>query len=81
MKLIDREAILEHKKDIIKYATLYGYNTDLYQPGNEGMVIGDYGSLARELFDQGIVSESSYFTLLEDLGIDLSQLDHLNNNE
>lgn len=81
MKLINREAILEHKKDIIKYATLYGYNTDLYQPGNDGMVIGDYGSLARELFDQGIVSESSYFTLLEDLGIDLSQLDHLNNNE
>jgi Zn-dependent peptidase ImmA (M78 family) len=81
MKLIDRDAILEHKKDIIKYATLYGYNTNLYQPGNKGMVIGDYGSLARELFDKGIVSESSYFTLLEDLGIDLSQLDHLNNNE
>ncbi|HBE42280.1 MAG TPA: transcriptional regulator [Bacteroidales bacterium] len=81
MKLIDSEVILEHKKDIIKYATLYGYNTDLYQPGNNDMVIGDYGSLARELFDRGIVSESSYFTLLEDLGIDLSQLDHLHNNE
>jgi len=81
MKLIDRDSITEYKKDVIKYATLYGYNTDLYQPGNEGMVVGDYGSLARELFDQGIVSESSYFTLLEDLGIDLSQLDHLNNNE
>lgn len=81
MKLIDRDTITENKKDVIKYATLYGYNTDLYQPGNGGMVIGDYGSLARELFDQGIVSESSYFTLLEDLGIDLSQLEHLNNNE
>lgn len=81
MKLIDRDTITENKKDVIKYATLYGYNTDLYQPGNGGMVIGDYGSLARELFDQGIVSESSYFTLLEDLGIDLSQLEHLNNDE
>jgi Zn-dependent peptidase ImmA (M78 family) len=81
MKLIDRDTFTENKTDVIKYATLYGYNTDLYQPGNEGMVIGDYGSLARELFDKGIVSESSYFTLLEDLGIDLSQLDHLNNNE
>jgi Predicted Zn peptidase len=81
MKLIDREAFLGHNKDIIKQATLYGYNTDLYQPGNEGMVIGDYGSLARELFDLGIVSESSYFTLLEDFGIDLTQLDHLNTNE
>jgi len=45
------------------------------------MIIGDYGSLARELFDLGIISESSYFTLLEDIGIDLSQLDHLNTNE
>ena len=81
MKLIDREVILEHSKDIIKEATLYGYNSDLYQPGNEGIVIGDYGTLARELFDRGIVSESSYFSLLEDLGIDLTQLDHLNNNE
>lgn len=81
MKLIDREAFLGHNKDIIKQATLYGYNMDLYQPGNEGMVIGDYGSLARELFDLGIVSESSYFTLLEDFGIDLTQLDHLNTNE
>ena len=81
MKLIDRGKIDENNKDIIKNATLYGYNTDLYQPGNEGMIIGDYGSLARELFDLGIISESSYFTLLEDIGIDLSQLDHLNTNE
>ncbi len=81
MKLIDRRKIDENNKDIIKNATLYGYNTDLYQPGNEGMIIGDYGSLARELFDRGIISESSYFTLLEDIGIDLSQLDHLNTNE
>jgi len=81
MKLIDREAFLVYNKDIIKQATLYGFNTDLYQPGNEGMVIGDYGSLARELFDLGIVSESSYFTLLEDLGIDLTQLDRLSTNE
>jgi len=81
MKLIDKETLLGFNKDIIKNATLYGYNSDLYQPGNDGMVIGNYGTLARELFDQGIVSESSYFSLLEDLGIDLTQLDHLNSNE
>jgi len=81
MKLIDKETILGYNKDIIKNATLYGYNSDLYQPGNEGMVIGNYGTIARELFDHGIVSESSYFSLLEDLGIDLTQLDHLNSNE
>lgn len=81
MKLIDREAFLGYNKDIIKQATLYGFNMDLYQSGNEGIVIGDYGSIARELFDLGIISESSYFTLLEDLGIDLTQLDRLSTNE
>jgi Zn-dependent peptidase ImmA (M78 family) len=81
MKLIDKETSLGYNKEIIKNAALYGYNSDLYKPGNEGMVIGNYGTLARELFDNGIVSESSYFSLLEDLGIDLSQLDHLNSNE
>jgi Zn-dependent peptidase ImmA (M78 family) len=81
MKLIDKGNMLVYNKDIIKNATLYGYNSDLYQPGNEGIVIGNYGTIARELFDNGIVSESSYFSLLEDLGIDLTQLDHLNSNE
>jgi Zn-dependent peptidase ImmA (M78 family) len=81
MKLMGKETILAYNKDIIKNATLYGYNSDLYQPGNGGMVIGNYGTIARELFDHGIVSESSYFSLLEDLGIDLTQLDHLNSNE
>jgi Zn-dependent peptidase ImmA (M78 family) len=79
--LISREAMLGFNKDVTKNATLYGYNTDLYQPGNQGTIIGDYGTLARELFDKGIVSESSYFSLLEDLGIDLTQLDIINTNE
>ena len=80
LKLIDKEAFSEYNADIVKYATLYGYNSDLYQPGNKGIVIGDYGPMARELFDRGNVSESSYFSLLEDLGIDLSQLDNINGN-
>ena len=60
---------------------LYGYNTDLYQPGNTGVIIGDYGTLAHGLFEKGVVSESAYFSLLEDLGLDLSELDNKTDNE
>lgn len=80
IKLIDKDVFGGYNVNIIKNATLYGYNCDLYQSGNKGMVISNYGTIARELFDQGIVSESSYFSLLEDLGIDLTQLDNMNDN-
>jgi len=67
--------------DKIKNAVLYGYNTELYQSGNSGVVIGNYGTLAHDLFDKGVVSESAYFSLLEDLGFDLSELDNKTDNE
>lgn len=81
INLIDSQLFARYSVDKIKNALLYGYSTDLYQPGNEGDVIGDYGTLARELFDKGEVSESSYFSLLEDLGIDLSDFDNRSDNE
>ena len=76
MKLIDRNFSEAYSVDKIKNALLYGYKDDLYQPGNEWVVIGDYGTLARGLFDEGVISESSYFSLLEDIGIDLSNYDN-----
>lgn len=81
MGLIDKNTLFYFSSDKIKNALLYGYTIDLYQPGNDGDVIGDYGTLARELFDKGMVSESSYFSLLEDLGIDLSDFDNQTDNE
>ena len=81
IKLIDSQLFAQYSVDKIKNALLYGYSIDLYQKGNEGDVIGDYGTLARELFDKGEISESSYFSLLEDLGIDLSDFDNRTDNE
>ena len=81
LKLIDKTIFEEHKVNIIKNALLYGYDSYLYKPGNENVVIGDYGDFARDLFDKGIVSESSYFSLLEDIGIDLSEYDNNTDNE
>jgi Zn-dependent peptidase ImmA (M78 family) len=81
MGLIDKTLQMQFAVDKIKNAMLYGFPTDLYQAGNEGLVIGNYGTLAREVFDKGLVSESAYFSLLEDMGIDLSDFDNKTDNE
>ena len=42
----------------------YGYDLALYEPGNEGVVISDFGEKARLLFEQGKISEGHYVELL-----------------
>ena len=42
---------------------------------NEGVVLGDFGIKARELFENGDIAESNYFSFLENLGINLEELE------
>jgi hypothetical protein len=49
---------------VLKSACEYGYDRALYQKGNEGLVIGDYGEKARLLFEQGKISEGHYNELM-----------------
>ncbi len=58
---------------VIKSAKEYGFDTTLYLPGNEGLVIGDYGIKARSLFDKGYISEGHYIELLSKIGSDPTQ--------
>ncbi len=58
-----------------------GYPTGLYEPGNHGLAIGDYGNLARELYDSEKISQSHYYSLLTDFGIDITKLDEEENDE
>lgn len=63
-----REELAEIK---VKYsARCFGYDTALYEAANEGLVIGDFGEKARNLFDQGKISESHYMELLHKINID-----------
>lgn len=49
----------------IKQSALqYGYDLSLYEKGNEGLVIGDFGEKARLLFEQDKISEGHYVELL-----------------
>ena len=41
-------------------ARLYGYDTSLYERGNENVIIGNYGEMARTLFEEGKISEGHY---------------------
>lgn len=45
-------------------AMQYGYDLSLYEFGNNGVVIGDFGEKARLLFESGRISEGHYYELL-----------------
>ena len=45
-------------------AKAYGYDTALYESGNEGVVIGDFGEKARLLYESDRISEGHYHELL-----------------
>lgn len=71
MSLISSRTYDEFNQNVRKTAKEYGYSTELYEPGNEGLVIGNYGVLAKQLFDKEKISEGHYYSLLNDIGIDL----------
>ena len=58
------QAHLEESMVIQDIASEYGYDLSLYQGGNEGVVIGDFGEKARKLFEQERISEGHYVELL-----------------
>lgn len=74
--LIHENARLELAAIGVKYsARCFGYDTALYEPANEGLVIGDYGEKARKLFEEGKISESHYEELLSKINANETQKD------
>ena len=75
-RLVDMNLISRHERDIMSIISVkrtareYGYDTTLYEPENEGLVIGDFGEKARKLFESDKISEGHYLELLHKLGID-----------
>lgn len=56
------------KVDIAQTASEYGAEQTLLKPGNENLFIGDFGSKARKLFEDGKISEGHYMELLNLIG-------------
>lgn len=63
-KLITEARLEELRVQVKDSAKQYGYDTSLYEPGNEGLIIGDFGEKARLLFEKEIISEGHYVGLL-----------------
>lgn len=56
-------------------AKCFGYDTALYEPANESLVIGDFGEKARLLFEQEKISEGHYLELLHKININGTEED------
>jgi Zn-dependent peptidase ImmA (M78 family) len=65
----------QYKLNVRRSALEYGYDTSLYEKGNDGLIIADYGIKAKELLDQGKISLSTYLSFLNDIGIDFSNFE------
>lgn len=74
LKLISNSVFEKFQAVRVNYeATLRGLSTDLYQKGNEGLIIGDFGAKARELFEKDKISEGHYVELLNKIGYGIEE--------
>lgn len=78
LELISVRDYEDYRFDVSKNAKQYGYDTALYHSGRHGHVYGEYGVIAKKLFDDEKISETHYLSLLKDIGIDI---DDENNGE
>jgi Zn-dependent peptidase ImmA (M78 family) len=53
------------KVPVKESAAQYGYDTTLYEHGNENLILGDYGEKARLLLENGTISEGHYLELID----------------
>ena len=81
LEIIDQSHLSSFSTNIKRGALEHGFSTDLYEPGNNNIVLGDYGSVARDLFDREEISESHYFSLLMDLGMNIDEIEDLQNHQ
>ncbi len=72
LSLIDERKYNEYKANVLQNARLYGYDENLYKRGNDNLVIGDYGKLAKTLFDREVISESHFIDLMHDIGVEIN---------
>ena len=74
IELIDSKRKEELKKLPVKESAKdYGYDLSVYEKGNEGLTLGDFGEKARILFERGTISEGHYVELMNMITYDRSK--------
>lgn len=69
--LIDFKKYKDYTQNVKQTAMMLGYGKELYNPGNHNLLITNYGSKAKHLYDNEIISESHFISLMEDIGVDV----------
>lgn len=73
LRLINAETYSLYKNQkVVQIARSLAYDISLYFPGNPYLSIGDYGEMARKLFDLEKISESHYMELMNLVHVDLN---------
>ena len=70
LDLISNTSYNRYSLNVKHSAASFGYELDLYSPGNANVVIGDYGVRANNLYQQEKISESHYIELMRTIGFD-----------
>lgn len=73
MNFLSPEIAETHKRNVIQKASQLGYPLDLYKPSNAGKIIGQYGSMARQLFEEQKISEGHYYELMSEAGLRIEE--------
>jgi Zn-dependent peptidase ImmA (M78 family) len=71
----------KYSKDVKKSAIEHGYSVKLYEATYDSSVVGNYGIKAKELFDKEKISESHYLSLMFDIGIDVDNLNAIEDDQ
>lgn len=77
LDLVNEEILEKYKKKVTQSASKYGYSPYLYMGSPDNSAIGNYGELARKLYEQERISESKYYTLMEELGLSITDVELL----
>lgn len=73
MDLIDFSDYEMYLNGVKRSAHELGYSTKLYEKDSDYNVIGDYGTVCQKLFEEEKISESHYFNLMNDIGVNIDE--------
>ena len=71
--LIKHADYTQYLTGVIQSANELGYSIALYQKDNDHKLIGDYGMRCKKLFEEEKISESHYFNLMMDIGVNIDE--------
>jgi Zn-dependent peptidase ImmA (M78 family) len=70
IKIADYE---QYKTNVKQSAYRLGYSTALYDKKSDYTIIGNYGTLCKKLFEEEKISESHYYNLMQDIGVNIDK--------